>query len=199
MHLAQIGWGYSVSDTINTNYFGPRRVNTEFGPLLMRPGGRIVNVGSAAGPNFLQSINDEALKTKLYQPWTLGGGIQELDDLARSPWSSSNGYGISKALLNAYTVLHGREAQPGVIVNSVSPGYIETDLTKGRGATNPPSKGAVPICKLLMDEAFADPKLHPPGRYYGSDAVRSPLHYYRDPGEAPYENDEDLLYTGATT
>jgi NAD(P)-dependent dehydrogenase (short-subunit alcohol dehydrogenase family) len=122
-----------------------------------------------------------------------GGGIDELDVMARShPWESDNGYGISKALLNAYTVLHAK-SNPDLIVNSVTPGWIATDLTKGTGASKPPSQGAVPVCKLLMDDEFAEPSLHPTGRYYGSDGVRSPLHYYRGPGEAPYVNDDDLV------
>jgi NAD(P)-dependent dehydrogenase (short-subunit alcohol dehydrogenase family) len=191
----QIGWGYTVADTINTNYFGPRRVNDAFGHLLQRPGGRIVNVASASGPNFLQGLtaSDEALKEKLYRPWTLlEGGTGELDKMARAPWPSDNGYGISKALVNAYTALHAK-AEPDLVINSVTPGWIQTDLTKGMGATNPPAKGAIPVCTLLMDEAFANPTLHPTGRYYGSDMVRSPMHYYRGPGEAPYVNDDDLL------
>jgi NAD(P)-dependent dehydrogenase (short-subunit alcohol dehydrogenase family) len=192
----QIGWGYTVRDTINTNYFGPQRVNDEFGPMLVRPGGRIVNVASASGPNFLQALKDEdPIKVKLSRPWTLvkEGGIQEIDALATSMASSGeseNGYGMSKALLNAYTCLYAK-ANPDLVVNSVTPGWIKTDLTKGSGASNSPSQGAVPICKLLMDEAFADPQLHPTGRYYGSDAVRSPLHYYRGPGEPPYVSDDD--------
>lgn len=149
-------------------------------------------MASASGPNFLQGLEDEALKEKLYRPWTLEGGIEELDRMAKSPWGSDNGYGISKALLNAYTVLHAK-ANPDLVINSVTPGWIQTDLTKGTGATNPPAKGAIPVCKLLMDESFADPTLHPTGRYYGSDSVRSPLHYYRGPGEAPYVNDDDLV------
>jgi len=33
----------------------------------------------------------------------------------------------------------------------------------------------------------------PTGRYYGSDCVRSPISFYRGPGEPPYESDEDLV------
>jgi hypothetical protein len=41
-----------------------------------------------------------------------------------------------------------------------------------------------------MDEEVGK---QPTGRYYGSDCVRSPLHFYRGPGEKPYVNDEDLV------
>lgn len=186
-----MGWGHSVHDTINTNYFGPRRVNEHLGQYVQRPGGRIVHVSSASGPNFVSSLSNASLKEQLTKPWTIAGGVDELDRMARSDvlTTTNNAYGASKALLNAYTCLYAK-ANPEWIVNAVTPGWIQTDLTKGTGATNPPEQGAVPPCKLLLDESFAT---LPTGRYYGSDCVRSPLHYYRGPGEAPYvDNDEDL-------
>jgi carbonyl reductase 1 len=100
-----------------------------------------------------------------------------------SSTEDSNAYGLSKAFLNAYTVLHAKQ-DPDLIINSCTPGYIATDITKGMGATNPPSKGAVPPVTLLMSDDFS--KL-PTGRYYGSDCVRSPIDRYRDPGAPPYE------------
>ena len=42
----------SCRDIIDTNYFGPRRVINAFGPMLIRPGGRIVNVSSVSAPIF---------------------------------------------------------------------------------------------------------------------------------------------------
>ena len=97
------------------------------------------------------------------------------------------GYGISKALLNAYTVLQGK-SEKDILVNSCSPGYILTDMTAGEGATAPPSKGAICPCFLLMSEKLVN---EPSGRYYGSDTIRSPLDVYRGPGDPPYVNDED--------
>lgn len=184
---AAIGWGYSLEDTVNTNYFGVRRVNEMIGKCVQK-GGRIVNVASASGPNFVSSLPEGGLKQKLAKPWTIKGGIKELDEMARQI-QTDNSYGVSKALLNAYTVLHGK-MQADVLVNSCTPGYIKTDLTAGSGATNPPEKGAIPPCFLLMDELIAN---EPAGRYYGSDCVRSPLDVYRGPGDAPYVNDEDVI------
>jgi carbonyl reductase 1 len=179
---AGVGFGQSVKDTMAVNYFGPRRVNDAFGKLIVRPGGRIVNVASASGPNFVNACQDATLRKKLAEPLTISGGIEELDKMASST-EDSNAYGLSKAFLNAYTVLHAKQ-DPDLIINSCTPGYIATDITKGMGATNPPSKGAVPPVTLLMSEDFS--KL-PTGRYYGSDCVRSPIDRYRDPGAPPYE------------
>lgn len=189
---AGIGFGNDFKDTINTNYFGPRRVCDVFSPFLMRPHGRIVNIASASGPMFVAGCQDSGLAEKLTSPLSFkegssGDGIDKLDELAGSYSSMTDyggdAYGVSKALLNAYTVLYAA-ANPDLIVNSCTPGYIATDLTKGMGATNPPEKGAVSPIHILMNEEM---KTLPTGRYYGSDAIRSPLHYYRGPGDPPYE------------
>ena len=177
-----------MEQTVNTNYFGPRRVNDAFAKYLERPGGRIVNVASASGPNFVAEIDDKNLKEKLTKPWTIPGGIKELDEMAKN-MKGDNAYGASKAILNAYTVLHAK-MNKDLVINSCTPGYIKTDMTSGTSATNPPQKGAVPPCWLMMDEQVPN---QPTGRYYGSDCVRSPLHVYRGPGDAPYVSDEDLV------
>lgn len=39
----------SLSETLQTNYYGPRRVNKAFIPLIKKNTGRIVNISSAAG------------------------------------------------------------------------------------------------------------------------------------------------------
>jgi NAD(P)-dependent dehydrogenase (short-subunit alcohol dehydrogenase family) len=98
-------------------------------------------------------------------------------------------YGLSKALANTYTLLLARE-HPALGVNACTPGFIETDMTRhyaeeqGKSATElgmkPPSAGARSAMHLLFD------KLEGTGRYYGSDAQRSPLDRYRSPGSPPY-------------
>jgi len=179
----------SMEEVVNTNYFGPRRVNDAFGKLLQRPGGRVVNIASASGPNFVSSLPvGNALTEKLTKPWLIEGGIAELDSIAKSI-KGGDAYGASKALVNAYTVLYAK-TNKDLIINSVTPGWIVSDMTQGLGASSPPSKGAVPPCWLMMDDEL---KTNPTGRYYGSDCVRSPLHFYRGPGEKPYLNDDDLV------
>jgi NAD(P)-dependent dehydrogenase (short-subunit alcohol dehydrogenase family) len=188
----QLGFNDSCEQTISTNYFGPRRVVEAFGKFLKRPGGRIVNQASASGPNYVSSCNDKGVQQKLAKPWTIAGGIAEVDDMAQTMISSNdaNPYGASKALLNAYTCLLAK-TEPDLVVNSCTPGWILTDMTAGSAASGTPSKGAGPACYLLMDEETV-PK-QPTGRYYGSDCVRSPISFYRGPGEPPYESDEDLV------
>lgn len=166
---------------INTNYFGPRRVNDALEGVLQRPGGRIVNIASASGPNYVSRLNGE-LKEKLAMPWKIKGGIPELDELALSMTKTDDNYGSSKALLNAYTRLHAK-AEPDLIINSVTPGFIASDMGKSLGATKPIADGAIPPVNLLLNEEFSST---PTGRYYGSDTKRSPLDVYRGPGDPVY-------------
>jgi NAD(P)-dependent dehydrogenase (short-subunit alcohol dehydrogenase family) len=134
------------------------------------------------------------METNFVKPWTIPGGITQLDEIARSMYQQSykitNAYGASKALLNAYTALHAKSQTDGII-NSCTPGFIQTDMTKNTSASNPPSRGAIPPCYLMMDEETIPRE--PTGRYYGSDCVRSPIAFYRGPGEPPYESNEDVL------
>jgi NAD(P)-dependent dehydrogenase (short-subunit alcohol dehydrogenase family) len=101
-------------------------------------------------------------------------------------------YGLSKALANTYTLLLARR-HTGLRVNACTPGFIETDMTRGYAKAQgkspeelgmkPPAAGAKAPLHLLFGELEGN------GRYYGSDAQRSPLDRYRSPGSAPYMGD----------
>jgi carbonyl reductase 1 len=178
-----------VKESNNVNYHGPRRVNDAFRSMMQTPRGRIVNIASASGPIFVSGCPDAVLCQKLSQPWTIKGGIRELDNIANDPKHGGGGdaYGFSKALVNAYTWLLAKE-EPELIINAVTPGYILTDMTRGAGASKPPSEGAVPPVWLLMSEELNSV---PTGRYYGSDCKRSPLNCYRGPGDPVYMGPDD--------
>jgi carbonyl reductase 1 len=193
-----------MKDVVNTNYFGPRRVNEFFGPFLSSTTtSRIVHVSSAAGPSYVAKLSQShPHRRALGSPWTIDHGIAALDQMALDmirTQPSAEGYGFSKALLNAYTWILAKQydnaaaasTQHRVLVNAVSPGFINTDLTAQMSGGKPPAAGAVPPCFLLMDDATI-PTV-PTGRYYGSDCIRSPLSFYRDPGEPPYDNDDDVV------
>ena len=75
-------------------------------------------------------------------------------------------------------------------INSCSPGYILTDLTAGMGATKRPEESNCHVAALFL--LFGDvphDEVVNKGRYYGSDAVRSPIDVYRGPGDPPYVGD----------
>jgi carbonyl reductase 1 len=193
--------GDDVRRVLDVNTRGIRRVCNAFIPLLADKG-RIVNVTSAAGPNFVATCSPEmqAFFTSPDVTW------QEIDALmnkcvaidgdgkAFSSMGLGDGspYGLSKACANALTA-HLAQEYPQFIINACTPGFIATDLTlqyRDRSGKSPkelgmksPREGANAALFLL----FGDPEGS--GHYYGSDAKRSPLDRYRAPGTPPYDGD----------
>ena len=52
---AEIGFGRTVPECVSTNTLGPKRTFDAFSPFL-QPQGRIVNVSSASGPNYVSKL-----------------------------------------------------------------------------------------------------------------------------------------------
>ena len=187
-----------VAETVNVNTLGPKRVVDAFLPLLQEDG-RIVNVSSASGPMFIAKCSDErkAQLTSKDVTWAqIEAVIAEATkindakgDFGAAGLGDGNAYGLSKACLNAYTLLLARE-HPKLTINACTPGFIETDLTRpfaeSRGITpaemgmKSPGEGTKATLHCLFGDIGAS------GHYFGSDAVRSPLHKYRGPGDPPY-------------
>mmetsp|Transcript_20964 Transcript_20964/g.29530 ORF Transcript_20964/g.29530 Transcript_20964/m.29530 type:complete len:293 (+) Transcript_20964:27-905(+) len=187
--------GVTAKDIVNVNYYGPRRVVNSFLPLLDQKAGRIVNVGSGAGPMYVNKRKTEPAALKVLTSWqttlpeldsyvekTLAGfDVESKDDTYAS-------YGLSKAALSVYTMCLAKqfkEAKTPILASCLSPGFIATNIVSGFGATKKPEEGTVSIRHCLFN------KLEGNGFYYGSDAVRSPLTQIRNPGEPPYTGDEE--------
>lgn len=174
---AGVGFGYSVAFTLGVNYYGPKRVCKAFIPLLDKTCGRIVNIASASGPMFLAQRSGD-LKTFFSTPDNsedeLEAKITEL-----SPAIGGDAYGFSKACLNTFTMQLAK-SNPELLISSATPGFINTDLTAGMGASGTPEQGARSTLFCLFSPDART------GCYYGSDSVRSPLTAYRGPGDPPY-------------
>ncbi len=101
-----------VREALEANLFGAWRLCEAFVPLMQRNGyGRIVNVSSGMG-----ALND------------MGGG--------------SPAYRVSKTTLNALTRILASELRgSGILVNSVSPGWVRTDMG-GSNASRSVEEGA---------------------------------------------------------
>lgn len=101
-----------VRETLEMNLFGAWRLCQAFVPLMQRNGyGRIVNVSSG-----MSALND------------MGGG--------------SPAYRVSKTSLNALTrILASELHDTGILVNSVCPGWVRTDMG-GSGASRSIEEGA---------------------------------------------------------
>jgi NAD(P)-dependent dehydrogenase (short-subunit alcohol dehydrogenase family) len=197
---AGIGSGSGdLAAVIGTNTFGVRRVCETFLPLLDSKAGRIVNVTSAAGPSFVATCSPERQRFFLDEQMTwprLRAFIDEClaiagDEAAFTAKGLGDGsaYGLSKACANTYTLMLARE-HPSVRVNACTPGFIATDMTRAYAESQgkspaelgmkPPAEGAKAPTHLLFGELEGN------GRYYGSDAKRSPLDRYRAPGSPAY-------------
>lgn len=107
-----------MQKTLRTNTIGPLLVAQAFYPLLAQSdGGRIINVSSRAG------------------------SLSEMGDYAPV-------YSISKTALNAVTVqLATAFKSKGIVVNSVCPGWVRTDMG-GPGAPRSVQEGAETIVWL---------------------------------------------------
>lgn len=189
----------SLAQVLDVNVYGMHRVCEHFAPLVEK-GGRIVNVTSAAGPNYVAQCSEQWQRFFLDPDLTweqLGRFMRDCQDLtpdqfAEKGLGSGRPYGVSKACANAYTQYLARE-QPELTVNACTPGFIETDLTleliRGTGKTpaeagmKKPADGARVVVFLLFEKPVGS------GHYYGSDCRRSPLDRYRAPGSPEYTGD----------
>lgn len=182
-----------MEKVLDVNTYGPRRVCQAFLPLVDSRQGRVVNISSASGPNFVADCSEERqeLLTNPDVTWEEIEALME-ECLAEEEEGSISAYGLSKACLNAYTIELARE-HPELTINACTPGFIETDLTRpwaeARGVApeemgmKPPQAGTKAPLHLLFGEPGGS------GWYFGSDAERSPLDRYRSPGDPPYRGD----------
>jgi NAD(P)-dependent dehydrogenase (short-subunit alcohol dehydrogenase family) len=187
-----------------TNTLGVRRVCEAFVPCIEPQGGRIVNVTSAAGPSFVATCSPErqrfftdeqitwpSLQAFIDECIALSAEARSGDKAAFAAKGLGDGspYGLSKACANSYTMLLARE-RPSLHVNACTPGFIETDMTRHYAQSSGKSPAALGM-KTPADGARAPMhllfgSLQGNGRFYGSDAKRSPLDRYRSPGSPEY-------------
>lgn len=191
---AAVGFGSSLLNTLSTNVIGCQRVCDSFLPLLNATTGRVVFISSASGPIFVAKCSPEKQTLFIKKTITRAEIDNFLDycvkncskesELAAMGLGDGQFYGFSKACLNAYMRSLANE-YPHLRINSCTPGFIDTDLTRlfdvpGKKSA---SEGTHAPIHLLMGDLVGN------GRYYGSDCVRSPLDRYRNPGDAEYTSD----------
>lgn len=114
---------------METNFLGTLAVTQAMLPLLRRSReGRIVNLSTTLGS---LAINGDP----------------------SSPYYDARliGYNASKAALNMLTVQLAAELKDTpIVVNSVAPGYVRTDLTGGNGFMSPAEGARLPVEYALM-------------------------------------------------
>lgn len=127
---------------METNFIGTLAVTREMLPLLHKsPSARIVNLSSALGS---LAINGDP----------------------SSPFYSARliAYNASKAAVNMLTVQLNAELQgTSITVNSVSPGYVKTDLTGHNGLMTPEEGARMPVKFALLDDGSVSGRFEGPG------------------------------------
>jgi len=178
--------GVSEQDVLDTNLYGVKRVCDAFIPLLASGGDRrIVNVGSGAGPIWMNSQPVEAKKL-LVNPKVTWEEIESyVQAEAKKPKSGMGAYGYSKAAVTAYTQ-YLAACYPELVISCITPGFIDTAIVKGFGAKLKPEDGTVSIHKCLFSS------LPGSGYFWGSDGKRSPLCKLRNPGEPEYAGEPEF-------
>mmetsp|Transcript_77495 Transcript_77495/g.151720 ORF Transcript_77495/g.151720 Transcript_77495/m.151720 type:complete len:291 (+) Transcript_77495:25-897(+) len=170
---------------MNTNYLGPKRVTETMVGLVDPTHGRIVNTSSGVASMWLRD-QDAATKALFSNPDLTQEALDAATDahLASGNVGMGGGYGLSKAALSALTLVQAK-AHPQLKVLSLSPGFIDTNMTRGFGAKLTPEQGCVSALRCLFGDDVVS------GAYYGSDGLRSPLTCSRDPGTPEYRGEAD--------
>lgn len=179
----------NMEEIMNVNFYGTKRVTEAFLPFLQTkndddnestaPVPRIVMTGSGGGPMYVDKLPLENQK-RICNPKLTWDDI-ELERTSQAGEEIFNGYGRSKALVHAYAMYIANQ-HPNIATYAVTPGYINTQMTSGYGATKTPEDGAQPILHALFDAPVEES-----GAYYGSDSKRSPLHKLRNPGDPIFD------------
>lgn len=187
--------GVTCEDIMNVNVYGAKRVTEAFLSLVNPEGGRLIGTSSGLASGYasgkfnggpvgrlpieqrdpLKSFDCtwDQLQTIMTSEKELGYGEGQAAGMAA--------YGLSKAVLTAYHMILARE-NPKLVVATISPGFINTSLTSGFGASLQPEDGTVSLRKCILQD-LGECK----GWYYGSDGLRSPIDRTRNPGEPEYQ------------
>jgi carbonyl reductase 1 len=166
------------------NYEGPKNCFENFLSIRDTNLFKVVNVGSGIGPSFVHGMTkNKDDKLVIINPQSQDEitklSKKEPKDVATGTMGANTGmYGFSKALLMSYTILIANDHKDkNVAAYSLSPGFIDTPMTRGFGAKLKPEEGTVSIRHCLKNLGMAES-----GWFYGSDAKKSPMHEPRDPG-----------------
>lgn len=132
----------AVRRIMDTNFIGTLAVTQAMLPLLRNsPAARIVNLSSSLGS---LTVNGDPT----------------------SPYYAARliGYNASKAAVNMLTVQLAEELRnTAIVVNSVSPGYVKTDLTGHNGYMTPEEGARLPVEYALLGEDAVSGRFVEPG------------------------------------
>ena len=126
---------------------------------LIKPGGRLVQLSSMASSlsNYSASIREQFLNVRTIPELTAMmesyKSAVEADTHNADGWPSS-GYMVSKAGITAMARVQAAEEKASGgdrLINSCCPGWVVTDMTKGKGAKSPDEGAQTPVKLALGD------------------------------------------------
>ncbi|KAJ0967101.1 hypothetical protein J5N97_024018 [Dioscorea zingiberensis] len=170
----------TAEECLNTNYYGTKRVTEQLLPLLqLSESPTIVNLSSLYGKlELFQNLTNEKIKKQLND--TNGISEEGLDILLKSFLTDfkegkveANGwpiglsaYKVSKLAINAYTRIMAKKF-PTICINSLHPGFVQTDLTGKLGLMTTEKGAKGPVMLALL------PKDGPSGCFYDEMTISS--------------------------
>lgn len=195
--------GSSMEDILAVNVYGLKDTTEAFLPLLDPVAGRVAHVASAAGPMYVNKLSNDRWRSACVSPKSWEEVQTLLDTMVKASHAEDpaaafadeglygsdqrgDPYGLSKAAVSAYMLLQARDS-PSLHVNSLTPGWVETQLTRpfltdGKTGESVGMKQPSDVGKPYEVALFGDQT----GYYLGSDGLRSPLDRYRSPGDPPF-------------
>jgi len=162
-------------ETIKVNYLSNLDVCEVLFPLL-RPHARVCNM-SSLGCQFAYKALSPEIKKRIRNPSIT---LPEVTDLMNKfvenvengsyikegyTLSHDNGMGVycfSKIGVTLMSAIQQKQldasGKEDVIINSVSPGYVNTDMTQGKGHLTPDEGAVTPLYSCLLSENMKSPK-----------------------------------------
>jgi len=154
---SKLSFGEQAKETIRVNYFGVRKVSDILFPIL-RPHARVVNFSSSVGLLKIipggeirkQLTADNLDEQKLDHLMEQFVSAASSDSDEKKEWGNTT-YGVSKVAINALTVIQQKrfdseaKTRPGIVVNSVHPGFVDTDMTSHKGPISPDKGAQAPL------------------------------------------------------
>lgn len=144
-------------ETLGCNYYSTMEACHAFLPLV-RPQGRLVNLASMAGSlsKYSDEIRKRFLASKTEEDVTsiMKDFISAVDaGKENDAGFPSAAYAVSKAgLIGATRALALAEKEKSkVLINSCCPGWVNTDMTKGKGTKTPDEGAQTPVMLALED------------------------------------------------
>ncbi|KAB1199009.1 Salutaridine reductase [Morella rubra] len=152
----------TATNCIGTNYYGIKLVTKELMTLLhLSNSPRIVNVSSRLGE--LKFISNEKARKELEDvdgltedtvDKVVEGFLEDVKEnlIEVKGWPNNfSAYIVSKAALNAYTRILAKN-YPNIAINSVSPGYVKTDMNHHTGVLTVEQGAKGPVMLAMMPE-----------------------------------------------